>query len=526
MLQLTEPDLGPRPGRDNQNRPPVPGRIFETNIAYRIFTEKVECGFRTLVSEPVGTTQACEVYRLAFIKHLARDPLVGLRQGCWSLINTAHCLNGTGPIKALNGWLKDEQRMMPAVVFAEYSSKVSERLAVPVVVKADYNLPPLPPIENPGLTEYKKAELIRELLPALSNQEEEIKLPFDISKLAHYRMGYAQFFILPVEQLETFSSITRQTIRPGDILVFEPAAFGGEVIFYPYNYIKGNPIQVLREIEEYIQNYPKKKPMSFGNVAFLPEAKAIDSAKFFDLSRSKEELLRRFEEKLEDDRERHEAEIREKNENYDQLNRKLNRQNEQIQRLEASTALLLKEIRNIEKEHSLQLAAKDGEIKRLQAQLERPTRPYEVAEWVERHFTGKLIFHPRAKNEMQDVAPNKVDMTMVCNALEFLAIDYRDLLLGLIPEEEMCNRCTQKYGRPFEVIFVGEDVSAKRYPGDYKIKYYIGPKGRQVESPLNYHLRVGNDNERLLRIYFLYDKEKKLIVVGSLPGHLPTVSFK
>jgi hypothetical protein len=29
----------------------------------------------------------------------------------------------------------------------------------------------------------------------------------------------------------------------------------------------------------------------------------------------------------------------------------------------------------------------------------------------------------------------------------------------------------------------------------------------------------------MLRIYFLYDKKQKLIVLGALPGHLPTVSY-
>jgi len=95
----------------------------------------------------------------------------------------------------------------------------------------------------------------------------------------------------------------------------------------------------------------------------------------------------------------------------------------------------------------------------------------------------------------------------------------------VIDEEEMNNRCTQKYGRPFDVV-PSAGVSGVRYPKEYKIKYYLGHKGKPVESLLDYHLRVGNDNERQLRVYFLYDNEKKLIVVGSLPEHLPTVMFR
>ena len=64
------------------------------------------------------------------------------------------------------------------------------------------------------------------------------------------------------------------------------------------------------------------------------------------------------------------------------------------------------------------------------------------------------------------------------------------------------------------------------YPAEYKIKYFEGYKGKPVESLLDYHLKVGNDAENLLRIYFLFDETKKLIVVGSLPEHLKTSSYK
>ena len=99
-----------------------------------------------MVSETVGTTQPCEVYRLALIKHLARNPIVGLRLGCWSLKDEAHCLNGPGPIKAFQSWLKDEERMMPAVVFAEHKDNYGK--AIPVLAKAN------PLVYNPRLARY------------------------------------------------------------------------------------------------------------------------------------------------------------------------------------------------------------------------------------------------------------------------------------------------------------------------------------------------------------------------------------
>jgi hypothetical protein len=117
-LQLTEPDLGSHPGALTQDRPPVPGRLFETNVAFRIISGQVECGFRTVVSEPEGTMAPCEVYRLAIIKRLARNAKVGLKQS-WPIIDTAHMLERGTDLSHLQEWLKDRDRMMLAVIVAE-----------------------------------------------------------------------------------------------------------------------------------------------------------------------------------------------------------------------------------------------------------------------------------------------------------------------------------------------------------------------------------------------------------------------
>ena len=66
-------------------------------------------------------------------------------------------------------------------------------------------------------------------------------------------------------------------------------------------------------------------------------------------------------------------------------------------------------------------------------------------------------------------------------------------------------------------------MTPNAYPLEYKIKYYKDEKGKTHESILDLHLKSGTGAENLLRIYFLYDKEKQLIVVGSLPKHLKTL---
>lgn len=507
-LQLTEPDLGPQPGVENQSRPPVPGRIFETNIAYRIIDNQVECGFCTMVSEPVGTTAICEVFRLAFIKHLACNPLVGLWQQ-WQLIDTHYLLN-VSTIRSLKDWLGDRDRMMPVVIIVEYAPELPILLDLPLITDK-VSMTSL--ISNPP----------SRLIPSEISQIKDSRLPFDISGLTRYGMGYAQFFVLPFIQRDSFQGYTEKAIGGGDILLFEPAVFGGEVKYYSYSRTKENPEAIFDQLEEYIQNYQKRKPMTYGNIIFLPDAKIMERDKVLNLNHTKEEILNAFEEKQQSTEIRHRNQLLRLEEQCDLKDKKIRCLDEKIRASEDNAKLLREQKNCLVMGYQTQLATKDNEINRLNALNKRPVSPKEVAVWVESYLTDKLFFHKRACDLMNDLAPNTVDLRLLCDALEFLATDYRDELLGLIDEVEMRQRCTRKYGRPFDVTPL-RGTSLNRYPGDYKIKYYIGYNGKPVESLLDLHLRVGNTGENILRIYFLYDKEKKLIVIGSLPHHLPTVS--
>lgn len=79
-LQITEPDLGSDPGNPEQMRQAIPGRIIETNIAFLIVGKQLECGFKTIISDPVGAKPEAEVYRIAVVRQLMRNPAFGLKQ--------------------------------------------------------------------------------------------------------------------------------------------------------------------------------------------------------------------------------------------------------------------------------------------------------------------------------------------------------------------------------------------------------------------------------------------------------------
>lgn len=507
-LQLTEPDLGPQPGAEHQTRQPVPGRLYETNIAYRVVGDQVVCGFCTVVAEPDTTTESSEVFRLAVIKKLARNPLVGLKQG-WPLSDEPHALDTINAIRRLQTWLTDPERMLPAVIAVECAPQATTLDNLPSFQElVSQSAQPKPPsFANP--------------LPMYTRPNEAGGYSINMTELARMKMGYAMFFILPLAQIDAFQKITKISATPGKVIISEPLAFKG--LTPPADDADATWLQ--NQLDQLISEYPKRKPMRFGAAVFLAEARIKYQELLMTYSQSKEDFLLQAQKADEAKRQRYKEELETKQDTIRQRDEKIRRLNEQISILESTVHEHRNELADLERQHQKAIENKDMEITHLQSLLCRPKHPIAVKDWVEKCFQGRLIFHARASELMSTVNPSEVDLTLLCDALEFLATEYRDELLGLINADERNACCSRKYCRPFDVAPVN-DKTIEHYSNDYKIKYYVGRNGKPAESQLNLHLKVGNTSENLLRIYFLYDKDRKLVVVGSLPWHLKTEGYR
>ena len=503
-LQLTEPDLGPKPGEIVPERLPVPGRLIETNIAYRLCGNHVECGFRTVVSEPEGKDAPCEIFRLSVIKYLARNPLVGLEQ-CFPLVDEPILIESSEKVRHLTDWLKNKARMLPAIIATETETKQA-----------------LPSLEE--LASFPKQ------LPGLQKTVQNSVLPekkylSDIAAFARYKMGFAQYFKIPCSQTNMLSKASGLNISCGDLVLWEPCAFGGDIRIIAASRQTREPSQVAEEVDSFASNYPKNKPFVFGNVLYMPQARQLENVHILELSESKAEILSASTKRERALKEQHRDELQDKNEQLVLANEKIERQKDNISELRTEKTQLKAEYEGkIERLRKI-IDEKDSEITRLQSLDCRPKLPCEVSRWVQDEFAGKLMFHQKAVDLMDSVMPGEVDIKVLCDALEYLATDYRNNLLGEIDDDELDLRCSKKYGRPFDVVPI-TGTSIEAYSAEYKIKYYIGYNGKPVESALDLHLRVGVSAENLIRIYFLYDKDKKLIVVGSLPKHLKTLGYK
>jgi len=151
--------------------------------------------------------------------------------------------------------------------------------------------------------------------------------------------------------------------------------------------------------------------------------------------------------------------------------------------------------------------------------IQYPSQLSEIAAWAQTVLAGRLTLHPRALRTLKKGTYG--DPGTVAKALELLAYEYRSMRIADPNESESArkafhNKLTQlqfNLARSISKTEVGD------FESEYYVEYVIGQKPRQL---LEWHLSkgTGRDERTCLRIYFFYDEDEELVVVGSLPGHL------
>lgn len=507
-FQLVEPDLGPEPGNENQERKPAPGRVFATNIAFRIYNGKLECGFKTVCSEPENTKVVCEVFRLAVVKCIVRNELLGLEQ-IIPIIRDTHQINSTDKLDRLINYIRSNERQLPFVLTVEYKKIV------------DFNSL----IKNkPGFDINNLLNRNIDGLMVVTDDVKEEPIEAKMREMAGRKMGYAQFGFLPDKYIKNINDSLGCNISSGDVCVFYPEKYNQKKLF-KRDSIKLNEKQFLADLEKELQEFPKYKNINFGNVIFINEARIEELNKIIELSNSKEEIIKAIEDKIkvielkyEDNIAALSNEMHEKDEKIDRLKAEIKELNEKVDKNYL-------QVEKFKSDHNDQINKLNLKIEWKDSKLNQPSKTEDIPEWVEKQFAGKLIFHNRAIGEIKKTPTGKTDMSLVCDAINYLANEYRDERLGLISKDESNNICSDKYNRSFEVTPVGEK-SIEMYTKEYKVKYRKNQNVKSKEVLLDQHLKVGKGNKDNLRIYFFYDEEKDLIVVGSLPKHLSAVNKK
>jgi hypothetical protein len=291
---------------------------------------------------------------------------------------------------------------------------------------------------------------------------------------------------------------------------------------YGYCKDKKGRAETIKRIEDYVHCFAREKQFSFGTISFLSAARN-------ELIRSSKEILLQsvatsekekqdFEEKITEWK----AELIKKESEIDKLKSKLQKKEEEL--YDVKYNLGHKEERLINENHELkdEIAKKDELISYYNRKKSYPKSLDKIIDWASESFKDRIIFHEKAVKSMKSADPGKFDSLLICDALVYLATDYWEYVFGSLSLSGLQQKCSDKYGRPFEISPLS-DYTIEHAPFEYKIKYFVGSDGKKHESVLDLHLKVGNKSDNLLRIYFLLDKEKQLIVIGSLPAHLSNV---
>lgn len=508
-LQISEPDLGADPGNPNQERPAMPGRIIETNIGVRITNGQLECGFKIIISDVDSTTQLCEVYRLAVIRQLIGHPSFGLKQITY-LDHDVKQIKTVEQLNFLNEVWRNESNHLPCVIFT-YIRREDERNAlqtqsIHLLRQPSFFTPPISPVlpcKNPA-----------SVLP-----------PYNIADFARHSVTYCRTYLLADTLFDRFNSVFKLAVDPGDIVILEPACFGAGIHIIPYKPSKIRQTEVMERLRCEICTYSRNKHVDFGQVAFLADAHELQRKAVDDAHRQSVLTSDQWRRKMASREEELRAELQKRDTEIDRLSKQLERQLQYQERIEQEKGCLREECEQVRTRCNLLIEQKEEEIAYLNRKLARPNEHSEVAAWVASNFSGRVLLHDKAIRLLDEKASKQVNIELLCDALDFLATDYWARRYQRIPTDEMNNRCSEKYGRPFEVTPVGS-TTIEFTPVEYKVKYFLGAQSKPVESALDFHLRVGNDVENLLRIYFLHDDEKQVIVVGSLPCHLTAVTIK
>jgi hypothetical protein len=152
-----------------------------------------------------------------------------------------------------------------------------------------------------------------------------------------------------------------------------------------------------------------------------------------------------------------------------------------------------------------------------------PSSYADLPKWVNSYFADRLFLHARAVRAIKDAAFENV--SLVYETLKLLADAYWPMRANQEQEQRQTLSNNWEEGvKQLRLEYNSHSIAQNRlgeFREAYTINYRIGQSSRQVLGP---HLKFGStkDDRYCMRIYFLWDDDRQLVVIGHLPSHLDT----
>lgn len=502
-MRVEEPDPGFNLGGDNE-RLPMPGRTFETNVSFLIEKESVYAGFKIICSQPADESEDCEVLRPGIVRSICDNPNLGLKQVV-SLKGKPEKIKTDKDRKKLFNYLNDPQRQLPALLitrgdrFFEANESVLSFKDIDPVDKS-----------NGEFNDY-----ICETKPSGISEKE-------IEQMASNLIAVCNLYIIPENFFEKTDEFIRQVfIEKGDWVIAYPFNEPAEIITsYKVN---NNTQRTIKRTEEKIKEYTKRKDIDFGPVKFYVDAILENDRTKENKLYSDRELVRAKDREI-DSLKRKSRELEDFKHDYDGVYKDYLERGRKIKKLENELEEIKEKFIKLEKEN-IKLGEQKESINELKESYREmannaskfPTRPEDIEKWVESELSDYIKLHPRAVKELEKCKWTCISTQDLCSGVYYLS-GYAKLKRREISNKDLYDY--YKINIPWEESHCGS-TALKNNPSDYNIEV-PKKKGGTKKVKLNLHLKQGIKNNDLIRIYFYWDKEKKVVVIGSWPEHLKT----
>lgn len=516
LLRLHEPDNGVYQSYDDFI-PGEPGRFVENHIAFWLEGSKLMSSFFTFVTR---TFRSKSHYRgsCASLLELLRDQGLALRNGGVFDPRPLICMT-QGDARSLGAQLQQSLADIPAVICVyqdaihtvrEIHQKLDDTASMMHKAGQGVGMPA-------GWNSWKE-ELLEQESAAWEMHKAQVRAILTLVNRGAYKM---RLVLLPAELADRFSKASRLTVPESGLSLY---------------YGKGNAPQLSLTEDHFLSAPEKVAEQLLDAIVDANEARELQAAGF-DYNQALEMQNAAEAEKISVNevwQAYHDSEVKLVREKHSRELERMMREHERVQAKHYSDLKALQReleaLKALQDEEAQKLAGNVQDnlrieelVKELNTQsirqdyLEslqgRPQRFDGVEGWIASRFSSTLELTSRAVRELKMVQPNAFNLPLLCDCLEFLAIEYHQDLQGQINKEELIKRCEIKYGRLFSVT---PNKSGVR--GEYGEQYQVFWQGKKRE--LDLHLKVGNTAPHLIRIYFYYDAAERKICIGSLPGHL------
>lgn len=267
----------------------------------------------------------------------------------------------------------------------------------------------------------------------------------------------------------------------------------------------GNPELCMQEIEGYIKTYIQKRRFAWEDCGiefyftayqnYMHQQKAVSI-------KTQQELIDYYEKQI------------------DQLQKQAE-ENLSLADSYAKDNELLQNDLDEQRQKNNQLKAMIAYLRSLQSETEEdqdvPTdcEYTEVENWIGTYYPDRLVLLPRAKRSLKDAVYE--DKALVFKCLKLLATKYYEYRTGSLTYDKFLEAC-KKVDPGLEERGAITDISAGMHGDEYYVQY------RGQRHKLERHLAKGSSKDRryCLRIYFFWDDEDQVVVIGDLPHHLDT----